>query len=33
MTDYVNGKIQNAASRKEQLEKDLQIFDGADVEG
>lgn len=32
VTDYVNGKIQNAASRKEQLEKDLQIFDGADVE-
>lgn len=33
VTDYVNGKIQNAAARKEQLEKDLQIFDGADVEG
>lgn len=32
VTDYVNGKIQNAAARKEQLEKDLQIFDGADVE-
>lgn len=30
--DYVNRKIQDAASRKEELEKDLHIFDGADVE-
>ena len=32
VTDYVNRKIQDAADRKEQLEKDLHIFDGADVE-
>lgn len=30
--EYVNRKIQDAAERKEQLEKDLHIFDGADVE-
>lgn len=30
--EYVNRKIQDAAGRKEQLEKDLHIFDGADVE-
>ncbi len=32
VTDYVNEKMQIAASRKEQLEMDLRIFDGADVE-
>ena len=32
VTDYVNRKIQDAAGRKDQLEKDLHIFDGADVE-
>lgn len=32
VTDYVNRKIRDAASRKEQLEKDLRIFDEADVE-
>ena len=32
VTDYVNRKIQDAADRKEQLEKDLHLFDGADVE-
>ena len=32
VTDYVNRKIQDAAGRKEQLEKDLHIFDGADIE-
>lgn len=31
--EYVNRKIQDAAERKEQLEKDLHIFEGADVEG
>lgn len=30
--EYVNRKIQDAAERKEQLEKDLHIFEGADVE-
>ena len=30
--EYVNRKIQDAAERKEQLKKDLHIFDGADVE-
>ena len=30
--EYVNRKIQDAAGRKEQLEKDLHIFEGADVE-
>lgn len=29
--EYVNRKIQDAAERKEQLEKDLHIFEGADV--
>lgn len=32
VTDYVNRKIQDVAGRKEQLAKDLHIFDGADVE-
>ena len=32
MKEYVNRKIQDAAERKEQLEKDLHIFEGADVE-
>lgn len=32
MKEYVNCKIQDAAERKEQLEKDLHIFEGADVE-
>ena len=32
VTDYVNRKIRDAAERKEQLEKDLHIFDEADVE-
>ena len=32
VTDYVNRKIQDAAERKEQLEKKLHIFDDADVE-
>lgn len=31
--EYVNGKIQNAAERKKQLEKDLHIFESADIEG
>ena len=30
--EYVNRKIQDAAERKEQLEKDLHIFEGADIE-
>lgn len=30
--EYVNRKIQDAAERKEQLENDLHIFEGADVE-
>ena len=30
--EYVNRKIQDAAERKEQLEKDLHIFEDADVE-
>ena len=30
--EYVNRKIQDAAERKEQLKKDLHIFEGADVE-
>ena len=30
--EYVNHKIQDASSRKEQLERDLHIFDGADIE-
>ncbi len=30
--DYVNSKIQSAADRKEELEHDLKIFDGVDVE-
>lgn len=30
--EYVNRKIQDAAERKAQLEKDLHIFEGADVE-
>lgn len=30
--EYVNRKIQNAAERKGQLEKDLHIFEGADIE-
>lgn len=32
VTEYVNRKIRDAAGRKEQLEKDLHIFDGADIE-
>ena len=32
VTEYVNRKIRDAAERKEQLEKDLHIFDGADIE-
>ena len=31
--EYVNKKIQDAAERKKQLETDLHIFKGADVEG
>ena len=30
--DYVNGKIQNAAERKTELEQSLHIFDGVDIE-
>lgn len=30
--EYVNRKLQNAAERKGQLEKDLHIFEGADIE-
>lgn len=30
--EYVNGKISNAGERKERLEKELQIFNGIDVE-
>ena len=32
VAEYVNRKIRDAAERKEQLEQDLHIFDGADVE-
>ena len=31
--EYVNRKIQDAAERKEQLENNLHIFEGADIEG
>ena len=30
--EYVNRKIQDAAERKEQLENNLHIFEGADIE-
>lgn len=33
VTEYVNRKIQNAAERKEQLESELHILEGADIEG